>query len=165
MSRLRDRFPEGRWIPSGQWHLTLKFLGETQGANVEAVVNAARVVARNTSSFDITLGSIGFFPETPDVLWAAVETGEEPLARLARDLESALDPLGFPRESRSFQPHLTLARFKFSLGSLPADFPRPWTGGFTAKGLDLMESRLGRNGSTYQCVEKMVLGGASETHS
>jgi 2'-5' RNA ligase len=31
---------------------------------------------------------------------------------MARRLETIVEPLGFPRESRAFHPHLTLARIK-----------------------------------------------------
>ena len=34
------------------------------------------------------------------------------LIALANDLEAHLEPLGFPRESRPFQPHVTIARVK-----------------------------------------------------
>lgn len=164
-ARLRERFPEGRWTSPAQWHITLKFLGETPSAGVDAVLMAARAVARRTPSFEIALGSFGVFPENPDVLWAGVETGKEPLTRLARDLESVLEPLGFPAEKRGFQPHVTLARFKPPLRNLPSELPPLWIGGFQAKEMDLMESRLGRDGSTYRCVERMALGSVPERHS
>lgn len=159
---LRDRFPEGRWTLPVQWHLTVKFLGETPSAKVKAVVSAASDVARRTPCFDIALGSFGIFPENPNVLWTAVDTGAGPLARLARELESTLEPLGFSAEKRAFRPHVTLARFRSSLRSLPSDLPRLWVGGFEAKALDLMESRLDGDGAIYRRVEGMALGLASK---
>lgn len=131
---------------------------------MDAVLMAARAVARRTSSFEIALGSFGVFPENPDVLWAGVETGKEPLTRLARDLESALETLGFPAEKRAFRPHVTLARFKSPLRGLPSELPPLWIGGFQAKEMDLMESRLGLDGLTYRCVEGMAFGAVPEKH-
>ena len=48
---------------------------------------------------------------SPRVVWCGVEASAN-LAKLAADIESRLEPLGIPRETRAFVPHLTLARFK-----------------------------------------------------
>ena len=54
---------------------------------------------------------VGFFPSArrPQVFWCGVQASAN-LALLAADIERALEPLGIPRESRAFVPHLTLAR-------------------------------------------------------
>jgi 2'-5' RNA ligase len=55
---------------------------------------------------------IGFFPNEfhPRIIWCGVETSPN-LATLAAAVDRALQPLGFPAETRAFTPHLTLARF------------------------------------------------------
>ena len=44
------------------------------------------------------------------MIWCGVEASSN-LAMLAADVDRALQPFGFPAESRAFTPHLTLARF------------------------------------------------------
>jgi 2'-5' RNA ligase len=46
------------------------------------------------------------------VLWAGVQGDREGLIALAMRIETACQGLGFPRERRFFEPHLTLARAK-----------------------------------------------------
>jgi 2'-5' RNA ligase len=45
------------------------------------------------------------------VLWCGVQATPN-LAELAAAVEQALEPLGFARETRTFSPHLTLARLE-----------------------------------------------------
>ncbi len=61
--------------------------------------------------------ALGFFPNEfkPRVIWTAVEASPN-LFELAAALEATLEPLGFPRESRTFVPHLTLARINSTKG-------------------------------------------------
>jgi 2'-5' RNA ligase len=44
------------------------------------------------------------------VIWAGLESKE--LEALARAVESALEPIGFPPEKRDFKPHLTIGRWR-----------------------------------------------------
>ena len=64
---------------------------------------------------------MGAFPKVdrPRTIWAGVTAGGEPLSDLAELLETAFEPMGFPRERRRFHPHLTLGRVK-GRGSLEA---------------------------------------------
>jgi 2'-5' RNA ligase len=63
---------------------------------------------------------MGFFPDPrrPRVFWAGIEAGA-PLRALAASVEMCLQPLGIPRETRAFSPHITLARFKSPKGVDP----------------------------------------------
>ena len=44
------------------------------------------------------------------MLWAGFESNN--LGALAREIEAILEPIGFPREKRSFKPHLTIGRWR-----------------------------------------------------
>ena len=95
-------------------HLTLKFLGPTDTAQVEPVVAAIERVCQTHRAFDLVLGGPGAFPSptSPRVLWTGVESPGSELIALQRDVEASLVGLGFPRDERRFSPHLTLARFR-----------------------------------------------------
>jgi 2'-5' RNA ligase len=70
-------------------------------------------------AFDMRCREIDAFPTLSDaeVLWAGLDDRMGDLASLARKVGEATEALGFPTESRKFQPHVTMARLKGS-GSL-----------------------------------------------
>ena len=103
-----------RWTRREQLHFTLRFLGEISLAQVARVKVAAREAAGRIGPFTVTLQGLGAFPSLhrPQVVWAGVEEGKEPLQALAGRLQEALARQRFPDEPRPFRPHLTLARVK-----------------------------------------------------
>ncbi len=100
-----------RWVPAGNIHLTLKFLGDTPVDKVEQLKKAAQEAASKFTPFEIQAGTLGAFPNPrrPRVIWIGVQAPEE-LSALAAEIETATIPLGFPSEGRPFSPHLTLGR-------------------------------------------------------
>jgi 2'-5' RNA ligase len=74
-------------------------------------------------SFRLHLKGIGHFPlrGVPDTLWVGVESSE-PLLRLNRRVESALNRAGVKPEGRKFHPHVTLARLKNGASRHIGDF-------------------------------------------
>jgi len=107
---LRKISPHTRWVRLERAHITLKFIGEAPLAQAEKI-RAALGNIRNIAPFELRFAGLGFFPDTrqPRVFWAGIEGGAS-LAQLAAAIEDALAPLGIPRESREFRPHITLAR-------------------------------------------------------
>ncbi|MCX8073714.1 MAG: RNA 2',3'-cyclic phosphodiesterase [Candidatus Binatia bacterium] len=102
-----------RWVDNSSLHITLKFLGSTPEASIPAVTGTLNRIARNHAPWTIELRGLGAFPSLrrPRVLWVGVLDGGK-LAQVARELDEALAPLGFAREERPFQPHLTLCRVR-----------------------------------------------------
>ncbi len=100
-------------VESAATHITLKFLGDTPMEQLGEIANAIESAAGSREAFELELKGIGAFPHwgRPQVVWAGVSP-EQPLVQLAKQLEEALEPLGYPRERRAFHPHLTLARIK-----------------------------------------------------
>jgi 2'-5' RNA ligase len=95
-------------------HLTLKFLGNIPASKIEPVIAAVTQAVGGHSGFELVLGGAGSFPSrgSPRVLWLGVEGDMEPLNALQQSVEDALSALGFKREQRGFNPHLTLARIR-----------------------------------------------------
>lgn len=100
------------WTRQGNWHVTLKFLGDVDPGRVDAVADALSGI--RFSSFPMCAGGAGGFPDTvrPRVLWVGLREGEEACRQLAATVEDSLAPLGFAPEKRPFSPHLTIARIK-----------------------------------------------------
>ncbi len=94
-------------------HLTLKFLGDTEDGLVPEIVSAMREASAGVPPFAVRVRGTGAFPNLsrPSVLWVGIEGGE-PLARMAHSLNEDLASLGFERETRTWSPHVTLARVR-----------------------------------------------------
>jgi RNA 2',3'-cyclic 3'-phosphodiesterase len=111
MARLKPECSGARWARPEGIHITLKFLGETEGAKLDSIKSALSSLDR-VGPIQLDFRGIGFFPHEfhPRVIWCGVEASPN-LTTLAASVDRALEPLGFPAESRAFTPHLTLARF------------------------------------------------------
>jgi 2'-5' RNA ligase len=113
--------PGAAWVPAHQYHLTLRFLGETPEHVLENIVHALREV--RAESFHLELKGVGHFPlrGNPEVLWVGVSSNDS-LSRLNRKLEASLGRAGVGPEGRKFHPHVTLARLKNGAGRHAGDF-------------------------------------------
>jgi 2'-5' RNA ligase len=123
IARLKLRCREAHWVRAEGMHLTLKFIGYAAGredAKKLASLCAALSAIRSDMPVEMRFRGVGFFPNArrPRVAWCGVEASPN-LAQIAADMECALEPLGIPRETREFVPHLTLARFASHKGLDP----------------------------------------------
>lgn len=102
------------WTRPGNWHVTLKFLGEVEQARLPELGAALRGV--DFASFALRLGGAGFFPPLtrggPKALWTGLAAGGEECASLAARVDAALAALGFEPERRPLRAHVTLGRVK-----------------------------------------------------
>jgi 2'-5' RNA ligase len=110
--------PPWKWIRPENYHITLKFLGETDEELLERLLEIGRETAAATSPFELSFGRFDAFPSIsrPRILLFHAESGAARLTQLAGLLEEKLESLGFERERRRFRTHLTLARVKRPLG-------------------------------------------------
>lgn len=99
--------------PSGM-HLTLKFLGNISVRTATVMAAALRIATSGTPPFLLTLSNLGTFPETgfPKVFWVGVSGDVDALHVLQSRIETVAGGLGFLREGRVFNPHLTVARIR-----------------------------------------------------
>lgn len=123
IARLKLQCREARWVRAESMHLTLKFIGDAvarEDAKKLAALRAALAAVRSDMPVEMRFRGVGFFPDArrPRVAWCGVEASAN-LARIVADIERALEPLGIPRETREFVPHLTLARFASRKGLDP----------------------------------------------
>ena len=111
LSQLCAGVPGAKWVDPGNFHLTLRFIGEV-GEDLATDIDAAlsRLRAR---PFVLQLSGTGVFGNgtMPRSLWVGVERSL-PLAALRDKIEQALVRTGLPPEPRKFSPHVTLARLK-----------------------------------------------------
>ena len=111
LSSLCSGVPGAKWVDPGNFHLTLRFIGEI-GEDVAADIDEAlsRLRARR---FTLQIAGTGVFAggDKPRSLWVGVEKNPE-LVGLRDKIEQALIRVGLPPEQRKFAPHVTLARLR-----------------------------------------------------
>ena len=103
-----------RWVKYGQFHITLKFLGELE-PGVIARVKDSLMPMKTFRPFHIELSYIGAFPNlnSPRVIWLSGDKGAKELTQLSRRVNDVLyDELELPRDEKRFKAHLTLARLR-----------------------------------------------------
>lgn len=110
---LQSRIRKASWTKPGNFHLTLKFLGDVRPEKIDVVSEVIQRVADTHSPFSIEFGGIGAFPNfaRPRVVWVGVKDGASIVSQLAKTVNLELAHLGFPTDNR-FHPHLTLARLR-----------------------------------------------------
>lgn len=114
ISHLKYAGADVKWVDPGNIHLTLKFLGEVSEEKSRLVMESIDGIAASVRPFEITVKDIGAFPrvENPRIIWARLDSGVGESRQLARVVEEAMSVLGFEREARQFEPHLTIGRVK-----------------------------------------------------
>ena len=119
-THLQSEIRKASWTKSGNFHLTLKFLGDVDAEAVGAVSEAVQNIAATQSPFSIEFGGIGAFPSLarPRVIWVGVKHGAAVVSHLAKAVNLELKALGFPTDNR-FHPHLTLGRLRSPINLQP----------------------------------------------
>jgi 2'-5' RNA ligase len=162
--RLEEAGVTPRWITPENLHFTLRFLGRISSAQLTRVQRAAREAAAGIAPFRISLSGVGAFPtmRSPRVVWVGIAEGAAALKELARRLDEALARQRFPKEPRSLQPHLTLARIRDprqagGLGAAAASLGAFELGWQDVTSILVVESHLRPSGAFYVPVEEVPL--------
>ncbi len=172
---LAARHPGGRWTPSENIHLTLKFLGDTAPEQVADIQNVLDAEAGQHLPIVVRVGEFGVFPNLnkPRVIWLGLTGKGTELAGLVKDLDGDLANRGFDPEKREFTPHLTLGRLNKAAGSLnlaeslsAENRKIPETleslGPLNINMIVLMQSTLTPRGAVYRVLSRH---GVNPTHS
>jgi len=116
-SDLRKTGADVKWVKPENIHLTLKFLGDTPVEKLPEIIKILQSAAHNTPSFPCSLTHLNAFPkpEHPQIVWIGIEQGKDEVTRLAQTLEDHLKRLGFPKEKKGFDAHVTLGRVRSGL--------------------------------------------------
>jgi len=162
IARLKPLCRAARWARPEGMHVTLKFIGHAIADGDTEKLGSARAAlaaAQSSEPVEIRYRGVGFFSDArrPRVVWCGVEASAN-LAKLAADIERGLEPLGIPRETHAFVPHLTLARLKSPEGvdalvRSVAEFAERDFGSARETVFHLFESLLKPGGAEYRKIE------------
>lgn len=141
-----------RWQDDDQLHLTLRYIGEVDRHDADAIAAAlGRIVF---APFPVSLTGTGTFARKGKVhtLYAGV-TPSAALAALQSKIERTCVRAGLEPEQRKFAPHVTIARLNRSSGDLRSFLGH--TAGFAAgpwacDAFHLYESHLAPGGPLYE---------------
>ena len=152
--QLRAIAPQVKWARTDNLHVTLKFLGHTAPAKLQAIENVLSAI-RSDAPVTLEFRGFGFFPneKRPRVFWASMEASAN-LKSIAADVDQATHKLGFPLQEQPFTPHLTLARFDApviapELSAAIVERGSRTFGIMTAREFHLIESKLKPAGAEY----------------
>ena len=140
----------GRPVAEANLHLTLAFLGEVEAA--EPVRTAAAMVVQ--TEFEFSLDRYGYFAPARSV-WIGPQRLPAALMELQAQLWDQLAAAGFPRESKPFRPHVTLARKSPAPRAIAPPQPLVWR----VKEFALIQSETAPTGARYQRLHQFQLLG------
>ena len=154
-----------RWVRPENIHLTLKFLGDVQAADIDNISGVISGAVEEVPSISLQAKGVGVFPgvKRPRVLWVGLSGQLELLSRLQKALDANLKGIGFPQEKRPFKGHLTIGRVKTKMDSkifvdaLMA-FRSFESETFVADRIVLFKSELKPNGAVYTNLASATLG-------
>ena len=152
LGMLGTGLPGARWVAEDNLHLTLRFVGDVDGAQARDLDDTLSAI--DAPGFELTLQGLATFGDGMKLrsLYAGVAPNPA-LTHLQAKVESAVVRAGLPAERRKFKPHVTLARFKGDpgpkLGLYLKDHSLLRIGPFTADHFVLYSSRLGAEGPYY----------------
>ncbi len=106
--------PGIRWEKRGNFHITLKFIGDSTPDELRSIDEIARDVFGGYGSFRAPFTGMGAFPDLrrPRVLWLGVEFPADFLELVGRFDRELRDRLGIAPERRKFTPHITVGRVR-----------------------------------------------------
>jgi RNA 2',3'-cyclic 3'-phosphodiesterase len=110
---LKPRLPGLRFGPVGNAHLTMRFLGPSTAVALQRIASALAPAAAACPPADVPLTGLGTFPPhgPPRVLWLGLDLPAS-MRALQAACESAARAAGLPPETRAYQSHLTLGRWR-----------------------------------------------------
>jgi 2'-5' RNA ligase len=160
LGTLTGGVPGARWQRPDQIHLTLRFIGDVDGAADDDV----RIVLSKTTTvaLDLQLEGVGHFGDGRRIraLWFAVAQNAA-LVALQGKIKRALVGAGFAPESRKFKPHVTVARMGHANHERVAQFLASYalfrSGAWHVDAFHLYSSQLSPNGSLYQIEDSYDL--------
>lgn len=161
LGRLRGRI---KVVEEQNTHLTLKFLGNIKESAVPRVAEAVQECVHGQKKFSALIKGVGVFPSLSRarVFWVGVES-DGIIENMAECIDEELHRLGYPRESKRFVPHITVARIKYlndrgRLRKIVNAYSPHVFGEVIVDSVRVKKSVLSSRGPTYYTLSEIKLG-------
>ena len=148
-----------KFVGPDELHYNLKFLGEITAEQTEQLKALLNGVASQFEPFNLHAAGFGAFPSKSyaRVVWIGAKAGSQELKAMVELLDLKLGEMGFKKEERPFEPHLTVGRVRSSRNKpellvLLRELENLDIGAFEVRNIVLFESKLGPQGPTYNPV-------------
>jgi 2'-5' RNA ligase len=161
-----SKFPRVlKTIGPQNYHITLKFLGETGFDTYKKLRDDFAGLALDIGPIGFKLRGLGGFPDEKRarVIWCGLIADPTRMRTIYRSIENLSENHGFKKEDRAFTPHFTLARTRREK-KLPSEIVRYLSennntlyGESHFMSIVLFKSELGTQGAKYTALEEVRL--------
>jgi len=164
----RGAWPAARWVRAEILHVTLAFLGEVDGAQVDALAGGLARGVQSVAPRRLAWTAAGAFPERGParVLWLGLD-GDPKLAAIHDAIVGAARGAGLlVAGAGAFRPHLTVARCprpwpRAAVDGFRGAFAEPVGEPFETSEAVLFESQLGPAGPHHRAIARLPFSGTS----
>lgn len=109
-NNIRQYCTAGNFSYKENFHLTLRFMGEQNPEQAQALKSALQHTAGRIHGFELKLDGIGKFDRgNRKIIWVGLQKSPQ-LKLLYGELENELSRWGYQKEERGLNPHITFAR-------------------------------------------------------
>lgn len=109
---VRENSARGRFKYVGNFHLTLKFLGEVQQGKTVEIGKALKAIASKHQKIHLNINKMGYFDGRGSIhaLWLGFSGELDKLSALYSNIEEEMHRLGIKKEMKTYTPHITIAQ-------------------------------------------------------
>lgn len=110
LNETENNFEKARFTYPGNYHITLKFIGETDKTTLNKIIDAVKKTAQKHNGFNINTKGTGTFKKRSKyIFFCSIEESPE-LLMIHGTLQSELEKNGIDIPEEKYIPHITLAR-------------------------------------------------------
>ena len=141
-------------VPAANLHITLAFAGAVPARVRDCLETAAGRI--RCPAFDLCIDHVGHWPR-PRIFWIGPTHIPPALWSLAGQLRTALNECGLPMETRSYQPHVTLARKVTKVNYIQQNALQIRPVDWSIRRFCLVESVTGSRTASYRVLTSWML--------
>lgn len=141
------------WVEKDNWHLTLKFLGESTVKEKDKLIDILKETDFCGENKYLQFSRLDAFPDkdAAKIIYLGLSRGKNILIDLHQNLENKLSKNGFQKDVREYKPHLTLGRNKGKPFKLKKELGQQYLINIYARleSVNLYQSKLKADGPEY----------------
>ncbi len=153
-----------KWVRPDNLHITLKFLGNINEADVTSISGIIKECSADIKPFDLSIEGVGGFPSLikPRVIFVEIRKEISNLSVLFARLNDKLSSFGIKKETRKYLPHLTIGRVRSlkkteGLSGVIEEYKAKLFGEERVDSIALMMSELLPGGAKYTRLDSLSL--------